>query len=177
MMGPIKRVSGAARATFPTRTITSQKKYGTVIPVETPTHISTTLEFASGAIGTMLLTFDVYGAHLPHIEIFGSHGSLKVPDPNTFGGEIQLKVGRAEWATVPLLHGYRENSRGLGLSDMASGIAKKRPHRASGDLAFHVLDVMQASLEAAAAKKTAEIASTVDRPAPMPLGLRDSEID
>jgi len=86
-------------------------------------------------------------------------------------------VGRGEWGTVPLAQGYRENSRGVGLSDMASAIAKKRAHRASGELAFHVLDVMQASLEAAAAGKAAEIGSTAERPAAMPLGLRDWEMD
>lgn len=177
MMGPIKRVSGAARATFATRTITSSKKYGKVIPVETPTHFSTTLEFASGAIGTMMLSFDVYGAHLPHIEVFGSAGSLKVPDPNTFGGEIQVKVGRGEWGTVPLAFGYRENSRGVGLSDMAAGIEKERPHRANGELAFHVLDVMQGMLETASSGRRVEIASSVERPAAMALGLRDWEMD
>jgi len=67
LMGPIKRVNGMARATYPTRTITSAKKFGTVIPVETPTHISSVLEFASGAMGTMLMSFDVLGANLPRM--------------------------------------------------------------------------------------------------------------
>jgi len=177
LMGPIKRVVSMARATYPTRTITSSKKYGKVIPVETPTHISSSLEFASGAIGTLMMSFDVYGAHLPNLEIFGTSGSLQCPDPNTFGNAINLKVLRNEWTPMPYSHGYKENARGIGLSDMAAGIAKNRPHRASGDLAFHVLDVMLACPESAESGKSVTIGSTVERPAAMPLALRDGEID
>lgn len=177
LLGPIKRVSGAARATYPTRTITSQKKHGTVIPVETPTHIASTLEFAGGPIGTMLMSFDVYGANLPRIEIFGSTGSLSVPDPNTFGGEIKVKIGRNDWAPVPLTHGYRENFRGVGASDLASAFLHRRAARASGQLAHHVVDVMQSCLEAAEKRTTLEIESTAERPAPLPLALRDGQID
>ncbi len=177
LLGPIKRVSGAARATYPTRTITSQKKYGTVIPVETPTHIASTLEFAAGAIGTMLMSFDVYGANLPRIEIYGTTGSLSVPDPNTFGGEVKVKMGRNDWAAVPLTHGYRDNFRGVGASDLASAFLHRRAARASGELARHVVDVMQACLETAERGKAVEIASTAERPAPLPLALRDGEMD
>jgi len=177
LLGPVKKISGFARMTYPTRTITSAKKYGKIVKVETPTHVASTLQFGSGAIGTVVMSFDVFGANLPRIEIYGSNGSISVPDPNTFGGEVKVKIGRGEWAPVPLTHGYKENSRGLGPADMAAGIASGRAHRASGELAFHVLDVMQASLEAAEQGKTVEIASTVERPAAMPVGLRDGEID
>ncbi len=177
LMGPIVRVAGFARATYPTRTITSAKKYGKTVKVETPTHISTSLEFASGAIGTVVMSFDVYGANLPRIEIFGTQGSLSVPDPNTFGGEIKVKVGRNDWAAVPFSHGYKDNYRGVGLADMAAGILRSRAHRASGALGFHVLDVMQSCLEAASGGKTVGVASTMERPEPTPLGLRDGELD
>jgi len=177
LMGPIKKVSGLARMTYPTRTITSSKKYGKVVNVETPTHIASSMQFANGAIATTVMSFDVYGAHLPRIEIYGTNGSISVPDPNTFDGEIKVKVGRRDWATVPFTHGYSVNSRGLGAADMASAINSGRAHRASGDLAFHVLDVMQASLETAEQGKTVDIASTVERPAAMPVALRDGEID
>jgi predicted dehydrogenase len=177
LMGPVRKVAGFARATYATRTITSSKKYGKTVQVETPTHIASSLQFASGAIATVVMSFDVYGANLPRIEVYGTNGSISVPDPNTFGGEVKVKVGRGEWGTVPLTHGYKENSRGLGVADMAAGIANGRAHRASGDLAFHVLDVMQASLETAEQGKTVEIGSTVERPAAMPVGLRDGDID
>jgi predicted dehydrogenase len=177
LMGPIKRIGGMAKIVYPERTITSPKKYGKVVKVETPTTITSTLEFACGAIGTMIMSFDIFGAELPRIEVYGTNGSISVPDPNGFGGEIKVKVGRNNWGTVPHSHGYSENARGLGAADMASALASGRPHRASGELAFHVLDVMQGSLDAAATGKVIEIASKTDRPAALPLGLRDGDID
>ena len=181
LMGPIKRIGGVARTTFPTRTITSRKKFGAAIPVETPTHILSTLEFAGGAgqgaIGTMLMSFDVFGADLPRIEIYGTSGSLSVPDPNCFGGEVKVKIGRQDWAAVPLTHAYRENARGLGAADLASGHLKNRPHRASGELAYHVVDVMETCLEAAREGRTLEVKSTVARPEPMPMTLLEGQVD
>ncbi|MCL2648831.1 MAG: Gfo/Idh/MocA family oxidoreductase [Phycisphaerales bacterium] len=177
LMGSVKKVSGFARMTYPTRTITSAKKYGKTVKVETPTHVASTLQFSSGAIGTIVTSFDVYGANLPQIEVYGTLGSIAVPNPNIFGGEVKVKIGRNEWAPIPLTHGYKENSRGLGPADMAAAIAKGRPHRASGDLAFHVLDIMQAALETAEQGKTVELTSTTDRPAALPVGLRDGEVD
>lgn len=176
MMGPVRRVSGMARATFPTRTVTSQPKYGTVIPVDVPTHVVGTLEFASGAIGTIITSFDVWGAQLPRIEVYGTEGSLSVPDPNGFGGVPRLKHLRGDWADVPLVYGYAENSRGLGVADMAGAIATGRPHRANGDLAYHVLDIMHAVHDAATEGKTVELQSTVEQPATFPLGLRDGQV-
>ncbi len=85
MMGPRAPVSGEAAITFPQRTITSKPLYGTVIDVETPTHIASTLQFASGAIGTIITSFDVWASQLPRIEVYGTEGSLAVPDPNGFG--------------------------------------------------------------------------------------------
>jgi predicted dehydrogenase len=177
LIGPITRVGGAARVTYPTRRITSAKKFGKEIPVETPTHIASTLEFTNGAIGSMMMSFDVFGANLPRIEIYGTSGSLSVPDPNTFGGEIKLKVGRNDWAPIPYSHGYKENTRGLGAADLASSLLHRRAARASGELAYHVTDVMETYLEAAEAGKMLDVRSTVDRPAPLPLGLRDGQLD
>lgn len=177
LLGPVKRVTGFARATYPERTITSAKKFGKKVKVETPTHITTNLEFASGALGTMLMSFDVFGANLPRIEIFGTNGCLSVPDPNSFGGPVKVKIGRNDWAEVPLTHSYAINARGLGAADMGAAIAKNRPHRANGDLAFHVLDIMAASLETQTQGKAITLETTVERPAPLPLGLRDGDID
>jgi len=177
LMGPIRRVSGMARATYPTRTITSAAKFGQTIPVETPTHVVSNLEFASGALGSMLMSFDVYGANLPRIEIYGTTGSLSVPDPNTFGGPVMVKIGRNDWAPVPLTHAYKENSRGLGAADLAAAHVQGRAHRASGELAYHVLDIMETCLDAAREGRSLDIASTVERPRPLPMGLREGQID
>ncbi len=178
LIGPIRRVASATRVTFPERLITSQPKFGTVIQVNTPTHITGVCDFANGAIGTVIMTFDVWAARLPWIEIHGTEGSLGVPDPNGFGGPVLLKrAGASDWSEVPLSHGYTKQSRGIGVADMAYGLRSGRPHRANGDVAYHVLEVMQAFLDSSRAGRHIEIASTCERPAPLPLGLRTGVLD
>ncbi len=178
LMGPIERVSGEARATFPERTITSQPLYGTVVEVETPTHIASTFRFANGAIGTMITSFDVWHHNLPRIEIYGTEGTLVVPDPNGFGGPVRIRrAGDDDWHLVPLSHGYVENSRGIGVADMAYALRSGRPHRTSGELAYHVLDVMQATLDAPSSGTYVHTQSTCERPAPLPMGLRPGTLD
>ncbi|MFN2108494.1 MAG: Gfo/Idh/MocA family protein, partial [Anaerolineae bacterium] len=178
LMGPVEQVSGATRITFPTRTITSQPLHGTIVDVEVPTHVVGTLEFANGAIGTIITSFDVWAAELPRIEIYGTEGTLSVPDPNTFGGPVRVRrAGASEWSEIPLTHGYAENSRGIGVADMAYGLQSGRPHRASGDLAYHVLDVMHAIHDAANEGRRVTLESTCERPAPLPLGLRKGLLD
>ena len=178
LMGPIRRVTGATQVTFAERTITSQPKYGKAIKVEVPTHVVGVLEFAAGAVGVLMLTFDVWAAQLPWIEIYGTEGSLGVPDPNTFGGPVRvLRAGAKEWSGIPLTHGYAENSRGLGLADMAAALRSGRPHRASGQMAYHVLEVMHAVHEAARTGKHVEISSTCARPAPLPMNLLPGAVD
>jgi Predicted dehydrogenases and related proteins len=169
MLGPVRRVSGSARITFPERTITSQPKYGQTIKVNTPTHVAGTMDFASGAIGTIIMSFDVWSHHLPAIEIYGTRGSLRVPDPNSFGGPVMVQsIDLPEWHEVPLTHGYSENSRGIGLADMANALRTGHQHRANGDLAYHVLDIMEAFYDSAHEGKHVEMVSTCERPAPLP---------
>jgi predicted dehydrogenase len=167
LLGPVTRVSGAARISFPERLITSQPHYGEKIVVETATHVVSTLEFAAGPIGTLLTSFDMWAANLPRIEIYGSEGSLSVPDPNIFGGTVQLWRPDTKWQAVELTHGHTTNSRGLGVAEMAEAIREGRPHRANGDLAFHVLDIMHATLESAREGRRIELTSQCERPAPM----------
>ncbi len=178
LLGPVRRVTGEARITFPERVITSRPKYGTVIKVDVPTHVAGVLEFASGAIGTIITSFDVWHAELPRIEVYGSEGTLSVPDPNGFGGPVRLRrAGAEEWSEIPLSHGYSENSRGLGVADMAYGLRSGRPHRASGELAYHVLDIMHAFHDAACEGRHVTLESTCTRPAPLPMGLAPWTLD
>jgi predicted dehydrogenase len=178
MLGPVRRVTGSARITSPERTITSQPRYGQKITVRVPTHVAGILDFASGVVGTIITSFDVWAAQLPRIEIYGTEGTLSVPDPNTFGGPVSIwRAGVKEWSDVPLTHGYIENSRGLGVADMAQALRSGRPHRANGDLAYHVLDIMEAFHDASREGRHIDLASSCDRPAPLPVGLRPGLLD
>jgi predicted dehydrogenase len=169
LLGPVQRVSGATRITRPQRTITSQPRYGEIVDVEVPTHVAGLLDFAAGPIGTVITTFDVQASTLPWIEIYGTAGTLATPDPNTFGGPVRLRLAAdSEWQEVPVTRPYTENSRGLGLADMAEGIRSGRPHRANGELAYHVLDIMHAIHDASAAGQHIMLDSTCVRPDAMP---------
>lgn len=168
LMGPVRRVASSTRITFPERVITSQPHQGEIIKVNTPTHIAGTLEFTSGAIATLITSFDVWHHQLPHIEIYGTDGTLKVPDPNTFGGPVLLrKAGEPQWSDMPLTHGYTNNSRGIGLADMAYAMRTGTSHRANETLALHVLDTMQALHESSQEGRHVVLDSTCSRPAPL----------
>jgi predicted dehydrogenase len=178
LLGPIKKVKASARITFPERIITSEPKYGSKIKVDVPTHVVGVMDFTSKAIGTIITSFDVWSAQLPRIEIYGTRGSLSVPDPNNFGGPVQIYLPEyKEWREVPLSHGYTFNSRGLGVADMANALRSGRPHRANGDLTHHVLEAMHAFHVAADKERTVKLKSKVMKPAPLPLGLVKGYLD
>ncbi len=178
LVGPVERVAALANITFPERTITSEPKKGEKISVETPTHIAGLLDFADGAAGTIVMSFDVWAAQVPCIEIYGTEGTLRVPDPNTFGGPVSVwKDETQEWEDVALTHGYTENSRGIGVADMAYALRSGRQHRASGVLAYHVLDVMESLLDSGREGRFVDIESACGRPAPLPVGLKEGKLD
>jgi predicted dehydrogenase len=178
LMGPVQRVTGSTRITFPERTITSQPLYGKRVEVEIPTHVAGILDFASGAIATVVTSFDVWSAEVPRIEIYGTQGSLSVPDPNTFGGPVRVRrAGASEWSEIPLTHGYAKNSRSLGVADMVYGLRCGRPHRANGEMAYHVLDIMHAIHDASKTGSHIHLSSTCQRPAALPVGLVDGKLD
>ena len=177
LMGPVQRVTGMTRVTFAERTITSEAKYGEKITVDVPTHVAGTMQFGNGAIGTITTSFDVWGGQLPFIEIYGTEGSLSVPNPNTFGGPVQVKLGRRQWAEIPLTHANEENSRSIGVADMAYALRSGRPHRANGDLAFHVLDLMHAFHDAQDQGAFVEVGSSCAQPAMIPTGLQPGHLD
>jgi predicted dehydrogenase len=168
LLGSVTAVSGMVTKGQAQRTITSQPLAGEVIEVQVPTHVAGLLSFANGAVGTIVTSFDVQGHEHPYIEIYGTTGTLSVPDPNTFGGSVRLKRAGADWETMPHSHAYPENSRGLGLADMAAALRNgKRPHRANGEMAYHVLDLMWAFHDAAAQGQQVSLQSSCARPEPL----------
>lgn len=172
LLGPAVTVCGMTQTSFPQRTITSSKKFGKKIDVEVPTHVAGTVQFASGAIATMITSFDIWGSTLPRIEIYGERGTLIVPDPNTFGGPILLKSATGgEFTEIPVVFSYAGNSRGIGVADIAHSIAAGKQPRASGELANHVLEIMHAFHTSSDTKRYAELATTCEQPQPLPLGL------
>lgn len=176
LLGGVKRLTGMTRKTFPTRTITSQPFNGTVVDVEVPTTIYGTMEFESGAIGSILTSFDVCAHHMPIIEIYGSDGTLWVPDPNCFGGPIRLyKAG--EEKEIPISFPYQDNSRALGLAEMASALEKGRRPRASYQQTLHVLEIMTGFQRAFETGEIITLDSKYTREAPMksdlPMGILD----
>lgn len=174
LIGPIRRVTGSTQMTFKERTITSEPKKGDRIEVEIPTHISGVLDFQNGAVGTLITSFDVWHHRLPCIEIYGTEGSLSVPDPNGFGGPVFVR-GKAEkeWTEIPLTHGFSDNSRGIGAADMAYAILNERAHRVNGDLAYHVLETMHGFHDASKDGQHYTLTSTCRRPEPLPVGISE----
>ena len=178
LLGPVARVAGMATRLRSERLITSEPLAGTRIPVDVATHVAGMLEFVSGAVVNMTMSFDVPKHKHAPIEIYGEKASLNVPDPNYFGGEIELAEPRGEWREVPTEHGYADgNYRSIGVADMAHAIRGERPHRANGALAFHVLEVMEAFQRSSDSGAFVAIESRPERPAALPVGLAAGALD
>lgn len=189
LLGPVRRVGSTTGVSFPERRITSEPKFGEMIQVNTPTHIIAALDFASGAIASIATSFDLHDTTHSTLIVYGSEGTLRLPDPNRFGGPISLLLGpeaskardplfqgdaakqpapEPVWQDIPLTHGFTDNSRGLGVSDMARAIREGHAPRANGELAYHVLDIMHATLESSERGEHITLESTTERPAPLP---------
>lgn len=176
-LGSVSRVTAFTGKAFDERTITSQPRAGKTIEVEVSTHATGALEFENGALLTICMSFDVWSHIHPNIEIHGTDASMLVPDPNGFGGKVLVSAERGQWNEETLTHGYTQNMRSIGLADMCKGLRTCRPHRASGELAFHVLEVMAAFDKSCTEKSHVEIESRVKRPAALSLGLAHGELD
>ena len=179
LLGPVARVSAMASRLRLQRPVLSEPKMGEIMDVRVDTHVTGALGFANGAIVQVGMSFDVAGhKHVP-LELYGTEASLIIPDPNFFGGDLELKKrGREEaWTPVPVTQPYADgNYRSLGVADMAQGILDNRPHRANGDLALHVLEVMEAFEVASREGRTVDIQTPVERPEPLATSLKDGRI-
>lgn len=178
LLGPVRRVTGIASRARAERLITSEPLNGTIVPVEVATHVAGTMEFVSGAVVTMVMSFDVAKHRHQPIELYGSSAALSVPDPNHFGGDIEIAAAGEEWQAVATEHIYADgNYRGIGVADMAHAIRSGRPHRASGALAYHVLEVMEAFQRSSDEDAQITIESRPERPAPLPTDLAPGTFD
>ncbi|MBT1003351.1 Gfo/Idh/MocA family oxidoreductase [Paenarthrobacter sp. DKR-5] len=165
LLGPVVSVLGAASHTRPERTIGSGPREGQSVPVNIDTHVTGVLTHASGALSTLVMSFDAVKSKSPNIEIHGELGSLAVPDPNHFDGDVELfALGADEWETLPVSAGYTDSGRGFGIADLARTPRGEEP-RAGGALAYHVLEVMESVLESAHSGNSVAIESSAERPA------------
>jgi predicted dehydrogenase len=187
LFGPVKRLMGMARISRNERTIVHKDKegkpghkYGKVMPVQTPDHVTGTLEFANGCVCTMIQSFAMPHAELggkQPITVFGTTGALKVPDPNGFDGPIHVRGwDEAEWRELPheFVKGY---GRSIGAADMAYAIRSGRPFRANGEQALAVLDLMQGFLDSSKSGKAFEPTVRYERPAAMNPNLPFGQLD
>lgn len=169
LLGRVSSLTGVTSKSFDTRTITSQPLYGETVQVEVPTHINGILKFENGAIGTITTTFDVYHDVPPCLEIYGTKGTLRVPDPNGFGGPVVLlRPEDGGFKEVPLLFDYKDNSRGLGLADMAKALRTGRDMRAGSEQTLHVLEIMTAFEKSSREETFIHLESPYERKQAMP---------
>ncbi|OZB91925.1 Gfo/Idh/MocA family protein [Paenibacillus sp. XY044] len=162
LLGSIRRISASVGAQIPVRTIGSGPKSGQQIQVQTPTHLAGTIDFKQGAIATMITSFDIKaGANLPWIEIYGTEGTLSLPDPNFFNGDVKLRrSGSSDWEVLTPVFESTQNERGRGVNDMVEAIRSGRKHRANGNLAYHVLEAMYAFEESSISGSHVVLASS-----------------
>ena len=179
LLGPVKRVAALSTAASGTRTILSEPRKGEKIPVKTPTNIHALLEFCQGSTVTLSTSWDVWAHRHSSMELYGSEGSLYVPDSNFFGGEVELIGKDGEPQNIasyehPFAVPNKDdngqmlaNYRVAGLADMAVAIAEDRPHRCSMELALHTVDVMTAVLASGEERRFVDMQTTCARPAPL----------
>ena len=177
LIGPVKKVMALSSTPSPFRTIGSKPRAGEKIKVETPTTIQSLLEFESGAIITMGASWDVWHHGHNNMELYGEDGTLYVPDPNFFGGELQMSKGSKLLKKMPKFahplgipnqkhgQGMMANYRTAGLADMASAIQNDRPHRCSLEMSLHAVDVMTSILKAGETGRAIKPSTTCERPA------------
>ena len=179
LLGPVRRVGALCTSANDHRTITTPgPRAGEKIPVKTPTNIHALLDFVSGTTITLSTSWDVFAHRHANMELYGTEGSLFVPDPNFFGGKVEIAgrdgdIQEMQQPAHPLGvenesdgdGGGQANYRSAGLADMAQAIVEGRPHRCSLELALHVVDVMTAVLKSGETGEFVVLSTSCDRPA------------
>jgi predicted dehydrogenase len=173
-LGPIAEVAGMARIGASPRVMSAPNRLVESFEAEVETHTSAAIRFASGVVGTMLMSFDVWHGDFPHIEIYGTLGALRLPSPNDFDGDVSVRLNAdAGWRTVaPRIAvsgppgADAQRLRGIGVADVVAARAGA-PQRATGSLAYHVLEVLAAVTESSDDHRFVAIESTIERPRPL----------
>jgi predicted dehydrogenase len=167
LLGPVRGVTGSAHATLAKGVIRGQPRAGQTIVVKVSTHDAAALDFVSGAIGALVTSFDVWAADVPRLAIYGATGALILPDPNTLGGPVRLRRAGEEESRETDQLPLPVNTRDLGVADLAAALRADRPHRASGNLVYHVREIMDAVEEASRDGRHITLTSACDRRAPL----------
>ena len=171
LFGPATRVSGSTARTHEERTIRSEPRHGETLDVEVPTHESGVVDFANGATATVVMSYDAPGRSTlpePVFEVFGTRGTMKLPDPNHFDGPVGVREAGADGVEdIPLTHDYTDG-RGIGVADLAKAVRSDWAHRTSAGLARHVLEILEGVRESSETGEHVAIESTVERPEPLP---------
>lgn len=183
LIGPVAGVQAYTSSGFAERTVTAAgPRKGTVIKVDTPTTAMALVRFASGADIVFTMSWDVWKHGHPLLELYGTEGSLRVPDPNFYGGEVAYTQNGGDWIGIdssdrpfgtpnwPDDARDRANYRCLGVAELAEAVARGGPHRSSAAFASHVLDAMHAILRAGELGTAVKVQSRVERPAPFTAG-------
>jgi predicted dehydrogenase len=178
-LGPVRSAVGAHKRHFPERVVGTGPRKGERIPVRVPTHVTGALEFAGGALVTLIASWDIWSTHLPFIELYGETGSLSLPNPDLFAGPVALRragpeeleqpppsPGELPWEELPPVSGAGA-CRGAGVADLAAALAEAREPRASGRLALHVLGALEALARAGETGRRVLVEDLRERPAPV----------
>lgn len=178
LLGPVRSVSGLATQSGGTRVLGNRNRQGQTIPIEAPTFTSALLHFDSGANVTLTTAWEMWSHQRQPIEIYGNNGTLFNPDPNWSDGAVRVSTRGEPWRDVD--HSERPfhkptmitfmgtnvaNYRTSGLADMAEAIQRGVPHRASGEMALHVLEVIEAVHRSSERGEHIDISTRCDRPA------------
>ncbi len=164
LMGPVVSVQGAAQTTFFEREVLSEPLKGTKINVEVPTHVAALLQFESRSIATLVTSFDVWDSKTPHIEIHGSLGSMILPNPNWFDGEVLVsRFDDRVWRSLSPHVNDPIDRRGLGAIDLVRAVRVGQEPLLSGSLGLHVLEVMEAIAVSAESGERIEVSKPLER--------------
>lgn len=178
--GPVRRVSASAQRFSDTRPRPNAPAGSKDISVDVMTHVAGTVDFESGAVATVITSWEMWASSLPYIEIYGTKGTIGAPNPDNYTGMPSLRRGEprdlsidlypprgGDWRDVPMTH-RGDAGRAIGIADMAYAIRNGRPIRADMEFAYHALEVMLAFEESSVKEQHVEVQSTCERPAPLP---------